>query len=191
MSQFLPEASAARRAAGACAFAAYIGTIFAANWAIARYGLVPVGFGLHAPAGVYFVGLAFTCRDILQNTLGRWLSVAAIPIGALLSALVSPQFALASGAAFLCSELADFIVYTPLLRRGWIKALIAANCAGLVVDSILFLSLAFGSLSLLGGQVVGKAWMTLGAVLLLGPVRRWYVLRPGAGSGLQPSAAAA
>ena len=37
--------------------AGYIGTIFAANWAIQRFGLVPVGFGLTAPAGVYFAAL--------------------------------------------------------------------------------------------------------------------------------------
>jgi hypothetical protein len=40
----------------------YISTIFVANLAIERFGLVPVGFGLYAPAGVYFVGLAFTFR---------------------------------------------------------------------------------------------------------------------------------
>ena len=32
---------------------------------------------------------------------------------------------------------------------------------GLVVDSIVFLWLAFGSLEFLAGQVVGKAWMVL------------------------------
>jgi len=45
--------------------ATYILTIFAANWAITQFGLVPVGFGLLAPAGVYFAGLAFTLRDLV------------------------------------------------------------------------------------------------------------------------------
>ena len=54
-----------------------------------------------APAGVYMVGVAFTLRDILQRTLGLTWTVAAIVIGAALSYLVSPAFALASGAAFL------------------------------------------------------------------------------------------
>ena len=48
----------------------YIATIFAANWAIATFGVVPVGFGLMAPAGVYFAGLAFTLRDLTQERLG-------------------------------------------------------------------------------------------------------------------------
>ena len=30
----------------------YVATIFAADWAIAAFGIVPVGFGLMAPAGV-------------------------------------------------------------------------------------------------------------------------------------------
>ncbi len=179
-----------RTAAGLVALGGYIAVIFAANWAVQRYGLVPVGFGLRAPAAVYFVGLAFTLRDLVQNILGRLVSVSAIVAGAAVSAAVSPSLALASGLAFFSSELADFLVYTPLLQRGWLVALVPANLVGCVVDSVVFLSLAFGSLSLLGGQVVGKAWMTLLAVLLLSPVRRWYVVTPGRASGLPVSAAA-
>lgn len=52
---------------GFLAAAGYIGTIFAANWAVQRYGVVPVGFGLMAPAAVYLVGLAFTLRDLVQS----------------------------------------------------------------------------------------------------------------------------
>jgi hypothetical protein len=46
-----------------------------------------------------------------------------------------------------------------------------SNTVGLAVDSALFLTLAFGSLAFFWGQVVGKAWMTLLAVLLLAAVR--------------------
>ncbi len=150
----------------------YILTIFAANWAISRFGAVPVGFGLMAPAGVYFAGLAFTLRDLTQESLGRRWTVVAILAGAVLSAVVSPTFALASGTAFLFSELADFAVYTPLRARHWLGAVLASNTVGLVVDSVLFLSLAFGSLEFLTGQVVGKAWMTLLAIVLLSLWRR-------------------
>lgn len=151
--------------------AAYIATIFAANWSIATFGLVPVGFGLMAPAGVYFVGLAFTFRDLAHEAVGRKGVVAAILLGAALSAVVSPQFALASGAAFLLSELADLAVYTPLRDRGWLRAVVLSNIVGLVIDSALFLMLAFGSLDFLSGQIVGKLWMTALAVIALGGVR--------------------
>jgi uncharacterized PurR-regulated membrane protein YhhQ (DUF165 family) len=154
---------------------AYIATIFAANWAISTFGVVPVGFGLMAPAGVYFAGLAFTLRDLTQEALGRRWTVAAIVVGAAISAVVSPQFAVASGAAFLVSELADYLVYTPLRARNWPVAVGASNIVGLVLDSVLFLSLAFGSLEFLPGQIVGKLWMTLLAVLLIAALRRQNV----------------
>lgn len=154
----------------ACALL-YISTVFAANWAIQRYGLVPVGFGLLAPAGVYFVGVAFTLRDATQELLGRRVVVACILIGAAASWFVAPTFAIASGAAFLVSETLDLAVYTPLAERSWVGALLASNTVGLVADSLLFLWLAFGSLAFLDGQIVGKAWMTLAALPLAWAVR--------------------
>src|SRR5829696_438131 len=158
----------------------YVATIFAANWAIASFGVVPVGFGLMAPAGVYFAGLAFTFRDFTQENLGRRAVVVAILLGAALSALVSPQFALASGAAFLFSELADFGVYTPLRKRFWLWAIIVSNLVGALLDSVIFLALAFGSLEFLLGQVVGKTWVTLLAVPFFWAFRRRLIGREAA-----------
>jgi len=159
------------RRPGYVAAVAYIGTIFAANWAIARYGAVPVGFGLVAPTGVYFVGLAFTLRDLVQDWLGRWAVIIAILLGAAASAVVSPRFAFASAVAFLLSELSDFAVYTPLRERNWLGAVALSNLVGLLFDSVLFLWLAFHSFAYLPGQIVGKAWMTLMAVAVLAVVR--------------------
>lgn len=165
------------RKVGLVAAAAYIGTIFAANWAIDRYGPVSVGFGLMAPAGVYFAGLAFSLRDVTQNTLGRTAVVVAILIGTAASAFVNTHFAFASATAFLISEMADFAVYTPLLERGWLKAVAASNVVGFVLDSVIFLWLAFGNFEFLKGQLVGKAWMTALFIALMLPFRR-SVLAP-------------
>lgn len=151
---------------------AYIAVIFLANWAIQTFHLVPVGFGLMAPAGVYFAGLAFTLRDLVQEKLGRGWTLAAIAAGAVLSYAIEPKFALASALAFLASELLDFAVYTPLRKRNWLTAVTLSNLAGLVADSALFLWLAFGSVDFLPGQVMGKMWMTLAAVALLWLIRR-------------------
>jgi uncharacterized PurR-regulated membrane protein YhhQ (DUF165 family) len=150
----------------------YILVIVLANWAIQAIGFVPVGFGLMAPAGVYFAGLAFTLRDLVQEQLGRKWTLLAILVGAAVSAVLSPQLAVASGIAFLVSELADFAVYTPLRKRNWLLAVGLSNTVGLVADSVLFLALAFGSLEFLPGQVVGKAWVTLVGVALLWAFRR-------------------
>lgn len=161
-----------QRTIGIITLVGYILTIFAANLAITSIGIVPVGLGLVAPAGVYFAGLAFSLRDALQETLGRRWVIGAILLGALISAGLSAQLALASGLAFLFSELADFMVYTPLRRRNWLGAVVASNTVGVLVDSALFLWLAFGSLAFLPGQIVGKLWMTALAVALIFAWRR-------------------
>lgn len=159
------------RRLGLVAFAAYVATVFGANWALGRYGIVNV-LGFAMPAGVFFAGLAFTLRDITQDTLGRMAVVAAILVGAACSWFVASSFAVASAVAFLFSELADFAVYTPLRERGWLRAVAASNVAGMVVDSALFLWLAFGSLEFIRGQIVGKGLMTVAAILLLLPFRK-------------------
>lgn len=151
---------------------AYIGCIVAANATLAYIGLVSVGFGLMAPAGVLWAGLALTLRDLVQDRLGRWPVVWAIVAGALLSLLIAPSFAAASGAAFLVGELADFAVYTPVRRRSWIGAIGLSNTVGLLVDSCLFLWLAFGSLEFLAGLVVAKLYVTLATVAVLW-IWRW------------------
>lgn len=148
----------------------YIGSIVLANWLLATVGVVPL-WGLAVPAGTFAAGLAFTFRDLTQDALGRWWTVGAILIGAALSALLSWQLALASGLAFLASESLDFLVYSPLRGRHWLGAVALSNTAGLVLDSVLFLALAFGSLAFLPGQVVGKLATTVLAVVVLGTVR--------------------
>jgi queuosine precursor transporter len=164
------------RTIGLVAIVAYVLTVVAANWAIDEFGTVSVGFGLTAPAGVYFAGLAFTLRDITHDTLGRWYGLGGIAAGSVISLVQSDNasipggvtsIAVASAAAFLLSETFDFLVYTPLRERHWIGAVVASNVVGLIADSVLFLWLAFGSMEFLGGQIVGKGWMTVAAVIVL------------------------
>ena len=157
-------------------------TIPAANWLIGHAGsacvpqgpcVIPVAPGIMAPSGVTMVGVALVLRDLVQRRLGTGLSVLAILCGAGLSALVAPPaLILASAVAFLLSEFADLAVYTPLARRRLVAAVIASSCAGLVVDSIVFLWLAFGSLEFLLGQVIGKAWMVLLSIPFVTWLRR-------------------
>lgn len=154
------------------AAALFVGTVFAANYAIERWGIVPVGFGLMAPAGVYFAGLAFLLRDVVQRLGGRELVVVAIVVGALCSTLVSSRYALASGVAFLLSETCDFLVYSRLEQRSLTAGVVVSNTVGAVVDSVVFLLLAFGSLAFLEGQIVGKLWVTAIAIVPL-VLYRW------------------
>ena len=157
-------------------------TIPAANWMIGHLGtmcvpngpcLVPVAPGVMAPSGVLLVGAAFVLRDLVQRRLGVEFGLCAIVAGAAISAgLAPPSLVLASAVAFLLSEFADFAVYTPLARRRLVMAVVASSVVGLVVDSIVFLWLAFGSLEFLPGQVVGKLWMVLLAVPFVAYLRR-------------------
>jgi queuosine precursor transporter len=157
-------------------------TIPAANWLIGHVGttcapqspcLVPVAPGLMAPSGVTMVGIALVLRDLVQRRLGTGISALAVLVGSGLSALYAPaSLVVASATAFLLSELADLAVYTPLARRRLVAAVIASSCAGLVVDSIVFLWLAFGSLDFLAGQILGKAWMVLASIPLVAWLRR-------------------
>ena len=90
------------------------------------------------------------------------MAVAAILIGAVISGAVTPPaLVVASATAFLFSELADFAVYTPLQERRLLTAVLASSFGGLVIDRVVFLYLAFGSLEFLLGQVLGKGWMVL------------------------------
>lgn len=157
-------------------FAAFVATVYGANWAAGEYGIIDVGFGLTAPAGVLFAGAAFTLRDELREAAGkawrRWV-FAAIGAGAALSyfladAITLPngivlasasKVAIGSALAFALSETADAAVYEPL-RRSWPKAVVASNVVGAVVDSVVFLWLVFGSLDFVQGQVVAKLYMT-------------------------------
>ena len=157
-------------------------TIPAANWLIGHVGtacipqgpcVVPVAPGLMAPSGVTMVGVALVLRDLVQRRLGAMLSALAILCGTALSALLAPpSLVIASGTAFLLSEFADLAVYTPLARRRLVAAVVASSVIGLVVDSIVFLWLAFGSLDFLLGQVVGKGWMVLLSIPLVTWLRR-------------------
>lgn len=160
------------RLAGFVAAGLFVGTVFAANWAVEHVGVVPVGFGLMAPAGVYFAGLAFFLRDLVHRTIGKRWALAAIAVGAAASWWVSPVLAVASASAFAVSELVDFAVYLAVVRRGYAKAVGASGAVASVVDSAVFLWLAFGSLEFLYGQVLAKWYMTLAAVALVLASRR-------------------
>ncbi len=173
-------------------FAAFILTVPMANWMVHNFGtvcvpngpcLIPVAPGLDSPSGVLMIGLALVLRDLVQRRLGKVWTIGAIFLGAITSAFVAPPaLVLASTVAFLFSELADFAVYTPLQRKRLITAVLASSFVGLMIDSILFLYLAFGSLDYLWGQVVGKGWMVLLSIPVI-----WWIREREQRQGVQPA----
>jgi uncharacterized PurR-regulated membrane protein YhhQ (DUF165 family) len=97
--------------------------------------------------------------------------LAAIAVAAVVSfAVADPFIAFASALAFLLSELADMLAYTPLRARSrlgdrrWTAAVVVSNLVGTVADTVVFLGVAFGAAAILPalpGQLVGKAWATV------------------------------
>jgi queuosine precursor transporter len=188
----VPQTSAAPRRAGFLAsrrtregalfLLAFIATIPLANWMLGAVGtvcppdgpcLIPVAPGLMAPSGVVMVGLALTLRDLVQRRLGLTWGIAAILIGGALSWFVAPPaLVIASVVAFLVSEFADLAVFTPLQKRGLVLAVVLSSVVGILVDSALFLALAFGDLSHFWGQAIGKGWMVLLAIPFIHLIRR-------------------
>ncbi len=155
----------------------FILTIPLSNWVVMNVGLVcsqdgpclvPVWSGIMAPSAVLLAGLALVLRDGVHHFLGTRWAFYSIIAGTILSGFVSePNLVIASAVAFLFSETADLIVYTPLRKRFPAWAIVASGFAGSVVDSMLFLTLAFGSLDYIVGQVLGKFEMSVLAAILI------------------------
>ena len=162
-------------AVGIAAAVGLLASILAANFVTTRYGVVPVGFGLMATAGTYFAGLTFVLRDSLQDAVGKSWTLGMIAAGAALSFLLADPFiALASAVAFLLAEVADLAVYTPLRKRGYLRAAIASNVVGSFVDTIAFLTIAgFPIQEALAGQMIGKLLVTAATVVLVVAFRAW------------------
>lgn len=169
---------------GVVAALGYVIVIAAANAAIRRWGVVPVWPGVHAPVAVYFVGAALVLRDLVQVTLGRVAMLGALALGCLLSYLTADaKIAAASAAAFACSELIDFAGFTLVAPR-WKRAVAVGGLAAVLVDSLVFLTVApqlvpgAANMSLLGGQLIGKSYGIVVALLLIPVGRRTLAPMP-------------
>lgn len=163
-----------RRGQWPLAAAAFLATILAANYVTTEYGMVPVGFGLVATAGTYLAGAMFVLRDSVQDALGKRWALALIALGAALSFLVADPFiAVASAVAFLLAESVDFAIYTPLRRSGYVRAALASNVAGALVDTLLFLWIAGFPVvaNAVAGQMLAKFTVTALVVALVVAVR--------------------
>lgn len=157
-------------------FVAYLLTVLAANLAVTYIAPSPwFGFGLTAPAGVAFVGLALVLRDFVHKRFGIPGSLLAIALGSAISLLLaSPALVVASVVAFAVSELLDLAVFVPVRARyGLVAGVLFSGLVGSIVDSALFLHLAFGSLAFFWGQLVGKLVMTA----LAGAFIAWHTAR--------------
>ena len=165
----------------------YLASVVVANYLTTTYGFIPVGLGQAATAGTFAAGGALVVRDLVQDAIGRLGVAALILMGALLSLLVAaPAIAVASMTAFAVAEAADFVLYTPLRKRGrygsrwWATAVLAGAAVGAVLDTVLFLWIAFGWATVSGGlpgQLVAKGEVVL-ALIVIGWAARAVLREP-------------
>jgi uncharacterized PurR-regulated membrane protein YhhQ (DUF165 family) len=154
-------------------FGLFLAMIPAANYSLLHLGtscllnepcVIPVWLYpvIYAPSGVMFAGLAFVLRDILQRMAGLSISLIAVVCGTILSYLyIDERLATAGSIAYFLSEITDTCVYSYLQKYNLIMAIFVSACTGLVIDSVVFLHLAFHSYQFLTGQIIGKLWMVI------------------------------
>lgn len=167
-------------------FVLFLSMIPIANYTLLHIGIctasepcvIPVWFYpvIYAPSGVIFAGLAFVLRDILQRLSSLMISVYAVLCGTILSYVyVNKELALAACGAYLVSELSDTVVYSFLQRYNLFLAVLVSSCVGLIIDSVIFLHLAFHSYHFILGQIIGKLLMVIFAAPLIILVRKMVV----------------
>lgn len=162
-------------------FVAFAATVPLANLMLTHVGncqqlgpcTIPVFPGIQAPSAVILIGVALVLRDLIHRSLGIGAAFFAILCGTWASLVVADaRIGLASSAAFVGSELTDMLVYHAF-RRNVPVAVLASGAAGAFVDSLLFLSMAFGSLAFLPGQLIGKMYASVVVALVCALVPRW------------------
>jgi queuosine precursor transporter len=100
--------------------------------------------------------VAFLVTDLTNKLFGaaaaRKVVYAGFAIAVLVSILVaSPRIAIASGSAFLISQLLDVSIFDRLRAGLWWRAPLVSSMLGAVIDTFIFFSLAFAaSLAFLG-----------------------------------------
>ena len=170
------------RLLGFVAFALFLWCAPATNWMFGHVGthcpaggpcVLPVAPGLEAHSGVVVVGVALVLRNLVQRFLGIAPSFIAILGGALVTVVIAPpELLVATTAAVLIGELTGLAVFTRLQRRGLVAAVIASSLAGVAVDSVVFLDMAFGSLDQLPATAMGKVWGVLACLPVVYVLRR-------------------
>jgi len=125
--------------------------------------------------GAFSYPVAYFVTDVCNRTSGpalaRRVAWVGFSVGLIFSALLAPvRIAVASGAAFIISQLLDVAVFNRLRRASWWKAPLFGSAAASVVDTAIFFSVAFAGstiawLPLAAGDLAVKLFMALALLL--------------------------
>ncbi|WP_336293841.1 VUT family protein [Bartonella sp. CB169] len=100
--------------------------------------------------GAFTYPIAFLVNDLTNRFYGpaaaRRVVYAGFYAGFFVSwVLATPRLAIASSSAFLFAQLLDIVVFSPLRRKAWWKAPLAAALVSSALDTVIFFALAFSS----------------------------------------------
>jgi queuosine precursor transporter len=121
----------------------YVIAIVAANFLVSIFG--PVVTPINA---FVFIGLDLALRNWLNLKLNKWQMGAMIFGTGVISYLLNDTMqiiAIASAVSFTLASLVDWFVFNKISGE-WMKRANVSNIAGALVDSLVFPTIAFGSL---------------------------------------------
>jgi len=124
--------------------------------------------------------VAFFITDITNRTYGVMAARRIVYWGFFTAVILSfyfatPRIAIASGSAFLLSQLIDIQIFTKLSKFQWWKAPLASSTLGSIIDTILFFTIAFSvTFSMMGYE---DSFATENIAILSGLVEspRWVM----------------
>lgn len=128
--------------------------------------------------GAFTYPVAFLVTDLTNRAAGpvdaRRVAWAGFGLAVVLSLVLAPwRIALASGAAFIVSQILDIAVFNRWRQQSWWKAPFIGSVVASVVDTLLFFFLAFAGTEIdwlmLGAGDLSAKWLM--AAVLLAPYR--------------------
>ncbi|MCC6415932.1 MAG: queuosine precursor transporter [Opitutaceae bacterium] len=98
--------------------------------------------------GAFSYPVAYFVTDVCNRLFGpktaRQVAWVGFAIGLISSALLAPlRIALASGTAFIVSQLLDVSIFNSLRQKSWWQAPFIGSCVASIIDTAIFFSLAF------------------------------------------------
>lgn len=136
--------------AGAYVLSIVLGNIFVILFGMGTLMLLKtadpnqVYFSLTFPLGAMWIGLTFSFRDFVQRFWGHkkcWIWMVAATF---ITYFFNAQVAIASIVSFIAAEAIDWIIFYLLRHKSLKVRLIVSNLVSCPVDSILFVTIAFG-----------------------------------------------
>ena len=146
----------------------YVALIVAVNYGFTVAPMVALPGGEMWPPISLAVGFVFIARDYAQREIGHRVIIAMLAAGILSYVMASPFVAVASVAAFLISEFADWAVYS-FTGRSFARRVLLSSAVGTPIDSAVFLALI--------GQFSGVGVLAMTASKMLGALLVWWMIR--------------